>query len=267
LLWLSWRGVRFDPLTKTSPTTLVATLKRAQPTRVQQWHYLAVLAAVLLLRAIIYWQLGGSLGWTPSLYLGAIAVPFRSDFLKLTILFSLLSFALALFVFYLWLLLLSIVNGQAPDAEPLQKFVRLHLGWIDRFPWPVKLALPLAVTLLLWYLISMLLAGWQIIPAPASSDLRLKQGVVIGLGGYLSWKYVIGAFLALCLVNTYVYLGEHPFWNFVSVTGRKLVRPLQPLHLRIGKVDFAPVIGIAIVFLAAEFAQRKLTVLYQHFPQ
>ena len=36
--------------------------------------------------------------------------------------------------------------------------------------------------------------------------------------------------------------------------------------LRLGKVDFAPVVGVALVFLVAELAGRGLVLLYGKLP-
>ena len=58
LLWLSWRSLRFDPLVITSPATLVGTLRRAEPQRLRGWQLLASLAALILLRALLYRQIG-----------------------------------------------------------------------------------------------------------------------------------------------------------------------------------------------------------------
>src|SRR5512141_1371778 len=109
LLWLSWRSVRFDPLAKTTPATLVGTLRRAEPHRLKRWHLLAGLVGLLVVRAVLYWQLGPAVDWTPHLHLRGvgIAIPFRSDSLLRMLLFSGLSFALTLGLCYLWLLFLS----------------------------------------------------------------------------------------------------------------------------------------------------------------
>ena len=53
LIWLSWRSVRFDPLVKTKPATLVGTLRRAEPRRMKGWQLLAGLGALLVLRAVL----------------------------------------------------------------------------------------------------------------------------------------------------------------------------------------------------------------------
>jgi uncharacterized protein YggT (Ycf19 family) len=268
LLWLNWRSFRFDPLVKTSPATLAGTLKRADPRRLKGWHFLAGLGALLFLRALLYWQIGSAVDWTPNLHLDVIdrAIPFRSDTWWLMLLFSGLSFAITLGLFYLWLLLLALVNGRRAEADPLQKLVRLQLGRVDRWPWPVKALLPLLITLLLWYLLSLLFSRLSLIPPISSNTLRLEQAIVIGLGSYLSWKYLIGGLLALYLVGSYVYLGNQPLWNFVAMTGGNLLIPLRRVPLRLGKVDFAPLVGIAVVFLAAELAERGLNLLYNNLP-
>ena len=182
------------------------------------------------------------------------------------VLFSGLSFAATLGVSYLWLLLLSIVNGRKGESDPLQKLVRLHLGRAGRWPWPVKVLLPLLVSLACWYLLSLLLARLGNIPPAASKTHRLEQAVVVGLGSYLSWRYLIGGLLALHLVGSYVYFGDQPFWSFITLTGRNLLTPLRWVPLRLGKVDFTPLVGIALVFFTAELAEQGLTELYLRLP-
>ncbi len=113
LLWLTWRSARFDPLVKRTPATLIGTLRRAEPRRLRRWHLLAALGGLLLLRAGFYWQIGSALHpvWTGTLDLGVIPLSFRSDSFSRMVLYSIFSFALTLGVFYLWLLLLSILAG------------------------------------------------------------------------------------------------------------------------------------------------------------
>jgi uncharacterized protein YggT (Ycf19 family) len=266
LLWLNWRSAGFDPLTTSSPTTLVGTLRRAEPSKSRGWYFLVAVAGLLFLRALLYWQIGPSVDWMPTLKLGAISISFRSDFFSRAILFSVLSFAVTLIVFYLWLLFFSVVNGQNEEADPLQKLVRLHLGWIERWPWPLKLILPLVFVTVLWYAFNPLLTRWDIIPAVKSALHRLEQAGVIGLGVYLVWKYLITSLLLLHLLSSYVYLGNHVFWNFLAVTGRNMLAPFRFLPLRIGKIDFAPPFAIATVLFAARFAERGLTILYRRLP-
>ncbi len=268
LLWLSWLSVRFDPLAKSTPATLVGTLRRAEPSRLRRWYFLAALALLLVLRWLLYWQIGAAVNWTPTLHPGGIdiAIPFRSDHKWPILIYSILSFAGTLGVFYLWLLLPSLVNRRAGSDDPLQRLVRLHLGGVDRWPWPVKVILPFLITGTAWFLLSMLLVRLQLFPAPYSNLHRLEQSAVVGLGCYLLWKYLLGGVLALYLISSYIYFGNQSFWSFIALTGRNLLTPLRPLPLRVGRVDFAPVVGVVIVFLAAYGGERGLTALYKHLP-
>ena len=52
LLWLNWRSIRFDPLAKRRPATLMGTLRPASPQKNQRWHLLVFIAGLLLLRAL-----------------------------------------------------------------------------------------------------------------------------------------------------------------------------------------------------------------------
>jgi hypothetical protein len=264
LLWLNWRSIRFDPLGKRTPATLIGTLRRAEPRRLRRWHLLAALGGLLLLRALLYWQIGSASKpvWAGILNLDIVALSFLSSSLGRMLLFSVFSFGLTLGIFYLWLLLLSILAG----PEPIHRLVRMPLGGIDGWPRWMKLLLPLAVTALLWWLASWMLTWLGIVPHPVSAAHRIEASLVIGLGSYLSWKYVAGALLALHLLNSYIYFGKHPFLGYVNVVARTLLWPLHAVPLRAGKADFAPVVGIALVFLFAELAEYGLAALYLRLP-
>lgn len=256
LLWLNWRSVRFDPLGKRRPATLIGTLRRAEPERLRRWHLLAALAGVLLIRAGIYWQIGSATKpvWSGSLDLGVVVPAFASNSFERMLLFSCLSFSLVLGVFYLCLLLFSILAG----PEPFHRLVRMPLGGVDRWPRWVKLLLPLVVTAAFWWLASWPMASLQVVPAPVSPAHRVEESLVIALGSYLVWKYLIGALLTLHLLNSYIYFGKHPFWAYVNAEAQTLLSPLRRVPLRLDKVDFAPVVGIILVFLFAHFAQNGI---------
>jgi len=265
LLWLNWRSLAFDPFAKTTPTTLAGTVRRADASRPKGWRFLASLAALVFCRTWLYWQLGAALNWTPQLRLGAIVLAFRSDLFARMLIFSALSFALVLAMFYLCLLLFSLLNGRTAEADPLLKLVRLHLGLVDRWPWPVKLLLPLVSAVPLWFILSWPLARLNIID-PAPPGVRVEQAVVLGLGAYLAWKFPLGILLALYVLVTYVYLGKHNCWDFINQTARNLLAPLRRLPLHLGKFDFAPLLVLVTVFVAAQYAERGLTLLYARLP-
>ena len=232
----------------------------------RRWHLLVVLAGLLLLRAGIYWQIGSATKpvWAGTLNLGVVVPAFVSNSFLRMALFSCLSFGVTLGVYYLWLLFLSIVAGA--DPPPFHRLVRMQLGGIDGWPRWLKWCLPPLLTAGCWWLASWPLAGLQVIPPLISPAHRLEEALVIGLGSYLAWKYIAGVLLTLHLLNTYIYFGKHPIWDCVNATARNLLAPLHLVPLRVGRVDFAPVVGIVLVFLLAELGGRGLAVLYEKLP-
>ncbi len=262
LLWINWRSVGYDPLSKRTPATLMGTLRPAAPRKLRRWPMPFFIAGLLFFRALFYWQIGSATNWAGQLNLGVIVIPFRSDWFWRTVLFSYLSFLLTLLVYYLWLLLLSALSG----PEPIQRLVKMQLGRVDGWPRHLKLILPGVVILLLWLPASELFASLRLIPRPFSMVHRLEQAAVLALGAYLSWKFLVAAVLALHLLGSYIYFGRHPVWNYVDVIAQKMLRPLKSMPLRVGKIDFAPVLGIAVVFFIAESCGKGLSWLYAKLP-
>lgn len=259
LLWLAWRDVTSGSLLQNPSTPLARTLRPADPTGVLRWKYLSGLGGLLFVRAILYWWIGPAVNWTPKLNLVAVIIPFRSEIFGRMLLFSLCSFGAMLMAFYLSLLLVSLVSCGAPDSDSLQKFVRGHLGPLERLPMVVKLLLPLAVAVGLRFVLSPLLNYWEILPRATSIGANLEQGLLVGVGLCLVWKYVIAGLFFLYFVNSYVYFGSHPIWNFVNVASRRLLLPLRWLPLRFGRMDFAPVVGIVLVFLVTTLVEDGWT--------
>ena len=275
LLWIKWRSLPFDPFTKRTPATLVGTLRRAAPSRFRRWHLLLAIGVLLGLRALIYWWIGSATHWTGKLDLGIITLTFRSDWFARTLAFSFFSFGLTLGVFYLWLILLSILDRRPAQADPVHRLVRMQLGVIDGWPLWGKIISPFVAISVLWWLASWWLAWLEIIPKLASAAHRFEESFLIGLDSYLVWKYVASylvwkyvaiALLILHLLNTYIYFGRHPIWNYVNMTAQNLLAPLRKIPLCAGKVDFAPLVGMAVIFFAAELVERGLILLYLRLP-
>jgi uncharacterized protein YggT (Ycf19 family) len=257
LLWIKWRSLPFDPIHKRTPATLVGTLRRAAPSRFRRWHLLVVIGALLLLRAVIYWWLGPVFThvWVGKLDLGVTVLTFRSELFGRMLVYSVCSFGQTLGIFYLSLLLLSILNDKSSDADPVHQLVRIPLGAVDRWPRWAKMVLPFAGAALAWWLASWLLARQEIIPPPLSAAHRIEESVVIGLGSYFTWKFLAAGLLVLHLLNTYIYFGKHPFWNYVNSSAQTLLAPLKKIPLRAGRVDFAPLVGLVLNFLIAHCAE------------
>ena len=121
----------------------------------------------------------------------------------------------------------------------------------------------LVLITLIWCAIHPLLLTLRIVPADLNSRwFVVAQGAVIGLAAYLVLKFFLVAVFALHLVNSYVYLGEFPLWNFVNLTARDLLRPIKWIPLQAGKIDFAPAFAIVVVLLCAQLSQQGLTQRY-----
>ena len=258
LLWLNWRALPFDPLATATPATLVGTLRRAAPARTKRWHFLLSLGGLLLGRAWLYWELGPALNWTARLNLFATRLAFKSDSFDLMLLYSVLSFGFLLGVFWLWLLLLSLLGGESVETPLPIRLARAHLGSVANWSPGIRLLLPFFAGFCFWWLLSWPLAAWGLVPRPGSAPVRLAQSGLVGLSAYLSWKYLIAALLALHLLHNHIYFGRHPVWSFVDVAARRLLRPLRILPLRGGRVDLTPLAGIVLVFLLTYFAEAGL---------
>ncbi len=258
LLWLNWRSIRFDPLSRRTPATLMGTLRPASPKKIRRWHLLVFIAALLLLRALIYRWIGGMTGWTGQLDLEVVVLSFRSDWFDRILLFSFLSFGLMLGVFYVGLLFLSLLKG--PD--PIHRLIKIPLGRVDGWPAWAKILLPLVGGAGLWWLLSWWLSWLQICPPLVSMAQRIEQSLVIGLGSYLVWEFPLSGLLLLYLISSYIYFGKHPFWNYVNVTAQKILKPLRKIPLRLGKMDFAPLVGIIIVFLLGQLVENGIPMLH-----
>jgi len=263
LLWLNWRAVHWNVSARPG-IYIVSMLKRTAPPPTR-WFFFLGLIALLFIRAFFYWQIGEALHWIPGISLGRTTLSFRSDLFGRMLLFSIFSFAIVLAIFHLWLLLLSFVNADVADDNPQQKLVRLHLGLVERWPNLAKLFLPLLAGILIWLALNPLLLRLEMVPKISLRHL-LEQGALIGFAVYLALKFLIVGFLALHLLNSYVYLGEFAFWQFINFSAQRFLSPLKWLPLRIGKIDFVPALAIALVLVAAEFAQRGLTQLYLKLP-
>src|SRR5579862_6025327 len=118
LLWLSWRSMRFDPLVRSAPVTLLGTLKRAEPRRIKGWQLALALLSLVVLRAVLYQLVGAPADWTPKLNLEMVVLAFRSDLFYAALLFSCLSLARAFVVLYFWMLVLAMINRSNTEPDP-----------------------------------------------------------------------------------------------------------------------------------------------------
>jgi uncharacterized protein YggT (Ycf19 family) len=249
LVWLNWRSGATDPFASGMPSTLSGTVRRAQPVRVKRWHHLSALAALLLLRALFYWQVGPAVNWTPRLDLVFVVLSFHGAFFLPALLFSLLSFIRTFLILYFWLLTLAALNRRASGSDPFQKMITVQLGRLARWPWLAQISLPVFSGAVLWLALYPLLVYMEVAGRTQSNGHLAGQCLLVGAAIVFSLKLLLPAFLGVHLIASYVYLGKSPLLEFVELTARNILKPLNRLSLSAGKVNFAPILGILLVFL------------------
>ncbi len=260
LLWLNWRSIRFDPLTRRLPTTLMGTLRPASPAKLHRWHFLLFVLLLIILRGFLYRWLGPATGsFTTYLDFSVTSQGFRHDSLIQDLAFSVISFARFFILFYLVLIFIAILKG----PQPIAGLIRIPLGRVYDWPLWALLVTPFLLASVAWGL-----GGWLIDELPprihTSGAIQFQGALVMGLCAYLTWKIPACIILTLHILNTYIYFGRHPFWNFISSLARRLLLPLQAAPLRVGRVDFAPLALMAILLLLFQAASQVLAWLYFH---
>jgi hypothetical protein len=263
LLWLKWVGFGGVP----SPGAGIGNRfpGHASPAQERLLRLIWLIALALLLagRGLIYWQMGSAANWTPTVSLGAIHLTFRSDLLSRVLLFSVVGFLQTLGQFYLFLLLVSAAVPRGVRETPVLQLIRQHLRRIDRWPAWIKLLVPIPVMAALWVGFTPLLSRINLLVPPDSMVMTALQGLVLGISACLFWAYAAATVLLLYLLNSYIYFGPHPFWAFIQEFGGRLVDPLAALPLRLRKADFAPVVGIGLMWCLMRYIPPLLTAAFR----
>lgn len=247
VLLLAWRTAG-KPAAVRGAGTLLSNLKPAESRPTKRWGYLLALGGLLLARPLVYSVAAMGLNWTPMIGLGPAALAFRADDPNRLILHSLLSFGWAWLAATAWATVLVALTALEREPEGWSRILREFLGRLGRIPIWLQLIFPLLAGGLAWVLLTVPLANLGILPRiPAGPELA-AQAAVVGASVWLSLKWLLVGVLLLRLVNTYIYLGNAPFWDFIHRVGGTLIRPLAWLPVRLGKLDFTPLITAALVW-------------------
>ncbi|HUR47895.1 MAG TPA: hypothetical protein VMZ27_18575 [Candidatus Saccharimonadales bacterium] len=267
LLWLNWRELRLARREKPGSASFAGLLKYTGKRRRREWWFLVLVVAVLLARAMIFQQIGPSLRWTPILKLDLVTLPFLSDLPGRMLAYSVLSFLVLMGKFYLLLLFLSFMNRNSLDPDPIQKWVRLQIGWLERMPVWFSIILILAATVAAWFFVTPLLRHLNITPSAHTHLRTAAEGLLLGLSALLVWKYLIIVILALAFANSFVYFGASPLWHCISVTSQNLLKPFRFIPLQFGRFDLRPLLLIAIVAVVGWACRAGLERLYPQLPK
>jgi hypothetical protein len=261
LLWFGFRIVGLDRQTKLRPLSLASTLKRAETKPARPWSLLATLLALLVGRSLLYWQLSDSTVWSPEIDFGLLTLPFRIDTWPRALLYSGASFLHALVVAHIAILLPILLNRRSPKIDPFQLLLNAQWGWLSR--WPAFVLLPLIPLLAgaFWLGLERPLVWLEITSNAPAKIHPLQQAVTFGLNVFLIWSYAACLLLLAHWINTYVYVGNLGLWNCLAAAGHRLVHWLR---IRLGKLDLAPPLGIAVVLLLSHYARVGLVFLFSH---
>lgn len=245
MLWLSWRGIGAEQASGPAGT-LLANLRPAHRSQAGRHGNLVGLVAILIGRAILYRQFGPSFDWHPSWSPGAVTVVFRSDHFLLMLGSSLLGFGWVLFGLVTFAFLVAAIHRAPQDKDAVTREVRRRLGWLASLPAVILLLLPMLMLGLLWLVLGWVAARLGLVPALHGSHHLFQQAVVVGFGAVLVWKWPLTIVLGLYFVNSYVFFGASPVWDFIQQTGARLCRPLA--FLRFGRLNLSPLVLLVAIW-------------------
>jgi hypothetical protein len=288
LLWFGWRQTRARLVAPNAGVSLLSTLRRTDAGQ-RRSHLLSFLGGLLLVRFVVYWQVGQTVDWVAKLPFGLVPVSFRSRYWDFMLAYSFCSFAHALALAYLWMIALSLLHPRSAD-NPQNRFVREQIGILEAWPAAFRLMLPFFLVAGAWSAMSPLLEWMSLLPAAKSVAHRFQQAAVHGLAFYLELRWLLIGLLVAGLLNSYVYFGQSTIWIYVQTASQRLLQPLrwvlglplalllrvtrirwvlfvgQLLTLQAGRVDLVPLLGICLLFFASLEALRGLSSLYVRLP-
>lgn len=258
LIWIQWLAFFKTP---THIHLTLATLVKPADERLRKNYYpLYIILTIIILRAIFYYFTAPITKWNPTLNLIAISIPFKSDIFMRILLYSFLSFSLYLIVFYFWLFFLSIINHYE-DHDLIHRNIIYHLGIFGRLPIVLKILTPFIACSILWLIFGNIFSAMGIFEKPPTFGKFLLQSGLLSLCLIFSLKYLIILICGFYIIYMYIYLGPHPFWIYMGLTGKRLLKFLK--WLKIGRLELSPLVMPLIVAWLSLLAERWFPIFYQ----
>ncbi len=258
IIWLRW--LSFFSATTRITLTLATVVKSTEKGSKRGFFPLFIIGLILLGKAIFFYYSGAITNFNPILDLTAISIPFKSALFTMTLLYSVLSFLLFLIVFYFWLCILSVLNYRE-ELDIYHRKIIQHLGIIGKLPAFFRFLAPFVITAFLWFIVSLLFSKMGIITLPKSFPKHLLQSALLSMGLIFSLKYLVIIICALFLCYTYFYLGIHPFWAFIGITGKRLLKLIR--WIRLGPLDLSPLVMTIVVVYLCLLGEKWFPVFYQ----
>lgn len=258
LIWIRW--LAFFKTPTHVHLTLATIVKPADKRTKRSYIPLFVIFIIIFLRAVFYYYTAPMTKWNPTLDLIAISIPFKSDIFLRILLYSFLSFLLFLVVFYFWLFFLSTLNHYE-EHDQIHHNIIYHLGIFGRLPVVLKILVPFIASAILWIIFGLILSAMGIFEKPASFEKFLLQSGLLSLCLVFSLKYLVIIICALFLIYMYIYLGPHPFWTYIWLTGKRLLKLIR--WIRIGEVELSPLVMSVIVAWLSLLGEKWFPIFYQ----
>ncbi len=246
------------------PSTLLSTLRSESPEAPGRQVLAGSLAALLVLRAAAYWNFSVAGSPWPNVDFGVLGVGFNPDSFVQMLVYSVSSFAVFLFLYYLCVLGLSLSFRATGRADSVEKFVNQQLGTAAFWPGGWKVFLSFVAGAGLWLAVGSL--EREALPAKWSFSVLLMQSPFVAASLWLRFLLVMIAVLVLHFINSYVYLGRHMVWPFIDRTAKVYLSPFRVFPLLLGRFDFAPILGILALWLLYHFGDGGLRWAVERLP-
>lgn len=259
--WLLWAAAFVVPryaVASSKPLTLLSTLRAETPQT--RGRFLLLIALVILIgaRALAYWNFSPSTAHRLSMDFGNLILNFQSNSLMHMMAYSIGTFLAFLYVYYVWVLCLSMRTRQTSRIDSIQNLINQQLGFAASWHPCVKILIGGLLGAGLWFAFGMSMIGIKVLSEEGSWTMLFWQSMLMVASFWVSFLLVILAVIALHFVNSYVYLGQRAMWDFIDETAKLYLSIFRRLPLIVGRFDFAPLFGGLVYWLLFEISQWAL---------
>jgi hypothetical protein len=267
--WFIWAGAFVFPryaVRSSQPITLLSTLRSESPQSYGRLFLFAGLLLLIFLRAVAYWNFAPPGSALPAVDFGMLSVSFRTDSLVHMICYSLSSFLVFIYVYYLCVFGLSMTCRQRTRVDSIESLINQQLGSAAYWHPGMKLAVTGGVGTLLWILVGAGLIRIQALPETWSLGVIIFQSPFVAASLWFTFFFVILAVIGLHFLNSYVYLGKKILWDFIDETAKFYLLIFRNLPLLVGKFDFAPILGFLTYWLLYRIGDACLRMVFERLP-
>ena len=250
------------------PLTLLSALRPEASAIHGRLVLLGSLTALLVLRAAAYWNFSTTGGRLPSIDFGILSISFRPDSFTELLAYSIGSFLVFLYLYYLWMLGVSLCCRSSGPVDSIENFVNQQLRFLASWHVGWKVFISLFAGAGLWLATGMALHVFGIggIPREWSVLTLLLQSPFVAASFGCSFLLVMAAVLALHFINSYVYFGDHAVWSFIDRMAKVYLSPLRRFPLMFGRFDFAPILGILVFWFLNWIGNISIRWVWEQLP-